>query len=77
MSTPTHSPSSPVTASPEVTPEVQATAIKLVRTKTFLKNSFNKIGVPVLAGAASAFVVLRAIRTSEDDTESTDTDPTE
>lgn len=56
----------------QVSPEVVETAEKLVRTKTFLKNSFSKVGLPVLIGATAAYVATRSSRSSDDSDVSND-----
>lgn len=60
----------PVATAPapsEQAADVAKVAEKLVRTKTFLKNSFKNVGLPVLIGAAAAFVATRKSGGTDED----------
>lgn len=55
---------------PPVTPEVVATAKKLVRVRSFTKSAFEKVGVPSIIGAATGLLVAnRVIRSSQNNEE--------
>ena len=79
MTTPVSVPliSAPQQTAPSVTPEVIATANRVVRAKSFLKSTFKNVGTPAIAGASGALVVIvaacRANRVSEDDNVPSDT----
>ena len=49
---------------------VAKTAHRIARAKTFLKNSFKSVGVPVLIGTAAAAVATR--RSNNEDSDSTE-----
>lgn len=68
MTTPSNVPPivAPQPAEP-VTPEVIATATRVVRVKSVLKNSFKTVSTAVVAGAAGGLVVARSLRNSDTD----------
>lgn len=67
MSHPTHVP--PVPA-PQAAVVEAPKPPKLVRTKSFVKTTFTRVGVPVLIGSAAAYVATRRSN-KQDSTEET------
>lgn len=67
MTTPSSVPPVPSPRTEAVTPEVIATATRVVRVKSVLKRSFKTVGTAVIAGAAGGLVAVRSCRSKDSD----------
>lgn len=73
LPTPPPAPQTPDTV--VVDEKVVKTALRMEKAKTLVKNTFTKVGLPVLIGSAAAYVVSR--RSDKQDEEGSETPATD